>query len=404
VEAHVATDDHDEDERPSAAPGSGETGAPAEPASPPPAAADDLGADTAAADDLTAAAEGTVEDLAAEAAGGRSSDPVADASGTGAPDIEATDALRTGGEGGTDTGGAGGGEFSWGGFDPVAGVRALGEMQLRGLRAAGEIVERLVSMVDGDENGTAEPAADAGAGSGPRATGPSAAGRAGAGADRPSANAGWITGALGEAVPWATGRGRRTGPSGGDRLAEGLAQVWGELATRSLQGVVASALGDLADALTGEGAERGRGRFRTDPPTAATPGGGAEGPLAVDVGTGTASGRIDLVVSGRPGRSGAPGRARAATVELWLHNATGHVRRDVRFDAGELRRHDGRVLGATLACDPTVVDEMPARSNRGVAVTLGPLADDDAPGTYHGVLLVAGLPEVALPVRVVVDT
>jgi hypothetical protein len=355
----------------------------------------------AGGDDLPASAGGG-DDLAPEVAGGGSGDSGAGTAATGARDEEANGATA-GDPGGTGPGGSGSGEFSWGGFDPVAGVRALGEMQLRGLRAAGEVVERLVSIVERDETGTAEPAGDAGAGSGTRgATGPPAADSGGAGATSPWANAPWGPRGLGEAVPWATGRGGRTGGSGGNRFAEGLAQVWGELATRSLQGLVASALGDLAGAVTGEVAERG-GRATTAAPKTGGPG-GADGPLAVDVGTGTASGRVDLVVAGRPGRSGPPRRGPAGTTELWLHNATGEVRRDVRFDAGELRRHDGRVLGATLACDPPAVDEMPARSNRGVVVRLGPLADDDAPGTYHGVLLVAGLPEVALPVRVVVET
>jgi hypothetical protein len=37
-------------------------------------------------------------------------------------------------------------------FDPVANARALQQVQRRGLKAAGELVDRLVSVVDGDED------------------------------------------------------------------------------------------------------------------------------------------------------------------------------------------------------------------------------------------------------------
>lgn len=38
-------------------------------------------------------------------------------------------------------------------FDPAANLRALGEIQQRGLQAAGDLVDRMVKAVDGDENG-----------------------------------------------------------------------------------------------------------------------------------------------------------------------------------------------------------------------------------------------------------
>ncbi len=45
----------------------------------------------------------------------------------------------------------GGGGLPWASvFDPVANARALEQIQRRGLRAAGELVDRLVSVVDGD--------------------------------------------------------------------------------------------------------------------------------------------------------------------------------------------------------------------------------------------------------------
>jgi hypothetical protein len=42
-------------------------------------------------------------------------------------------------------------------FDPAANVRALGEIQKRGLRAAGDVVDRLVRSVDGEHTPTDQP-------------------------------------------------------------------------------------------------------------------------------------------------------------------------------------------------------------------------------------------------------
>jgi hypothetical protein len=45
------------------------------------------------------------------------------------------------------TGNDGGSRSPW--FDPVAGAKALGDIQAQGLRAAGDLVDRLVHLVDG---------------------------------------------------------------------------------------------------------------------------------------------------------------------------------------------------------------------------------------------------------------
>ncbi len=42
-------------------------------------------------------------------------------------------------------------------FDPAANLRAFGEIQQRGLQAAGDLVDRMVKAVDGDGNGEAAP-------------------------------------------------------------------------------------------------------------------------------------------------------------------------------------------------------------------------------------------------------
>jgi hypothetical protein len=160
-----------------------------------------------------------------------------------------------------------------------------------------------------------------------------------------------------------------------------------------LRGLVGSALADMVRP-PGEAAG----------PSSPVAGARAGEPAGVDLGTGEGWGAIDLVV--RPGapRRG-PAAGRDATAEVWLRNDTAEPVPGVRVHATELRRHDGRVLAAGLAVDPAEVGELPARSSRGIIVAPGPpspTAGGDEPGTYHGVLLVAGAPEAALPVRVVV--
>ena len=197
-------------------------------------------------------------------------------------------------------------------LDPVQGARALGEIQRRGLRAAGELVDRLITAVDGD---AVEPETPTGGGAGPAPGSPSVE----------------------------------------------LVRVWLDLVQRGL-GLVSGA-----------------------------PGASPTGVATADLGAGTTTGtvRIRLDVRGR------------GATEVWLHNGTAEPIDGLALHCGELRAADGGTLPATaLRFDPPELDELPARSSRGIVVEADAAAT--ASGTYRGVILLAGAPDVWLPLEVTV--
>lgn len=93
--------------------------------------------------------------------------------------------------------------------------------------------------------------------------------------------------------------------------------------------------------------------------------------------------------------------AGSATGEVWLHNGGSEDRGKIRLRCSDLLAHDGTVLAASvLRFEPDVVP-MPARSSRGVTAEVD-LGEDAAPGTYRGMLVADGQPDVWLPVELVV--
>jgi hypothetical protein len=87
--------------------------------------------------------------------------------------------------------------------------------------------------------------------------------------------------------------------------------------------------------------------------------------------------------------------------ELWLHNGTTTAIGPLQFHTGELRSADGEILAATVAYDPHSVESLPARSSRGIGVSIekdGELAS----GTYRGLIQIAGAQQVWLTIEVVV--
>jgi hypothetical protein len=99
----------------------------------------------------------------------------------------------------------------------------------------------------------------------------------------------------------------------------------------------------------------------------------------------------------RPAPPSDGGTDRAAA-EVWLHNGSAADYSEVALHCGDLRASDGAVLSAaSVRFDPSVVD-LPARSSRGVAVSV---SADVPPGTYRGVVLAAGVPDAWLPIEVV---
>jgi hypothetical protein len=250
------------------------------------------------------------------------------------------------------------GERPWSSlFDPAANVRALGDIQRRGLQAAGELVDRLVGDADG--HAAATPADDSETGA----------------PDRDHGDGHEPQGAHGA-----------HGAPGRSPAAAQLFQVWVDLLQRGLQAVTDATV--TAVAPTSSNGHRG---------------------ATVDLGAGLTTGTVRIDAAGgdggsrggdvKDGRSG-DGHAEA---EVWLHNGTAEPRADVSLHCGDLRAHDGSLLPAgAVRFDPDRVDGLPARSSRGVVVSAVLHADQPA-GVYRGVILATGVPDAWLPLEIVVD-
>jgi hypothetical protein len=261
-------------------------------------------------------------------------------------------------------------------LDPAANARALGEIQRRGLRAAGELVDRLIGAVDGDGHGKAAATADGSDGL-ERSDGSD-------GSERSDGAEGSV-GVEGSDGPDGVDGSRRAAGSPGESVASppaDLLQLWMDVFQRGLQAMAAMARPDGAHAA----------------------GGGAI--ATADVGRGTVTGAVHVTVGAdrsgvvAAGSNGQPGRTGSA--EVWLHNGTSEARSGLRLHTGDLRTHDGSTLPASaLHFDPPSLDELPARSSRGVVVT-AEVADGTPGGVYRGVLLVAAAPDVWLPIVVTV--
>lgn len=90
-----------------------------------------------------------------------------------------------------------------------------------------------------------------------------------------------------------------------------------------------------------------------------------------------------------------------ATAEVWLHNRSTADFGDVELRCSDLLSAEGNIFQAeSVTLQPTSVP-MPARSSRGVAVTV-PVADHVRAGVYRGTLLVVGHPTLWLPVTLTV--
>lgn len=96
----------------------------------------------------------------------------------------------------------------------------------------------------------------------------------------------------------------------------------------------------------------------------------------------------------------APG---AATAEVWLHNRGAVDMGKVALRCGDLLSHDGTVVAArVMRFEPDIVP-MPARSCRGVTVEAD-IDENVAPGSYRGMLVADGHPDLWLPIELVVKS
>jgi hypothetical protein len=122
------------------------------------------------------------------------------------------------------------------------------------------------------------------------------------------------------------------------------------------------------------------------------PAGDAEADTAsLDFAAAQATGRLQLCTV-------TPG---SATAEVWLHNRGPADIGKVALRCGDLLSHDGTVVAARqLRFEPDIVP-MPARSSRGVTIEVD-IDENVAPGSYRGMLVADGHPDVWLPIELIV--
>ena len=231
-------------------------------------------------------------------------------------------------------------------FDPLAALRAMGDVQRAGLEAAAAVVERILELgrhgtrmpysfhlpaqpVDGtDSNGADAP-------------------------NRADADESADTAAGADAEADRTREARRLRADG-----ERLLEWWGEW------------MRVLLDAAM-DGAEAGV----AERSAAAAPAG--DHPL-----------RLGPVKAGHP----ASGRA-------WVHILDGPPGPPARLSATAFTAHDGATIEARAASfEPPMLDSYDLRSSHELVVTVA-VPVETAPGAYYGHILATGLPEVSLAVR-----
>jgi hypothetical protein len=98
----------------------------------------------------------------------------------------------------------------------------------------------------------------------------------------------------------------------------------------------------------------------------------------------------------------APGGRTSARV--WLHNTTASAATDVRPWCPGMTGHSGASLpSSSVTCAPARIERLGPDASSELLVTVS-VGEDTPPGTYHGQLLVDGLPDVVFPLRTTVMT
>jgi hypothetical protein len=230
-------------------------------------------------------------------------------------------------------------------FDPLAALRAMGDVQRAGLEAAAAVVERMLEL---GRHGARMPYSfhlPAQPVDGEHSNGGDAVG--GADVDHETDA---LTGADAEAD---RAREVRRLRADGERLLE----LWGEWMRVLLDAV--------AD--------------------------GAEGGVAGQNGAARAK---DQLLRLGPVKAGHPVSARA-----WLHVLDGPPGPPARLSATAFTAHDGAAIEArATSFKPPLLDSFNLRSSHELVVTVA-VPEGTRPGAYHGHILATGIPEVSLAVR-----
>jgi hypothetical protein len=227
-------------------------------------------------------------------------------------------------------------------FDPLAAMRAMGEVQRAGLEAAASVVERILEL---GRHGARMPYSfhlPAQPVDGTRVNGADGSN----GADQEE---GSDTDADAEADRAREARRLRAD-------SERLLEWWGEWMRVLLDAAVDGAEAGVAERTTAHGGEQ--------------------------------SLRLGPVKAGDQ----ASGRA-------WVHVLDGPPGPCARLRATAFTAHDGAAIEArTASFEPPMLDSFELRSSHDVVVTVA-VPPGTPPGAYHGHILAAGLPEVGLAVR-----
>jgi hypothetical protein len=94
----------------------------------------------------------------------------------------------------------------------------------------------------------------------------------------------------------------------------------------------------------------------------------------------------------------APGGRSSA--RIWVHNTTSSSASTLRPWATGVTNHAGRsLLPEAVTFDPERVERVDPGESRALVAMLK-VPPDATPGSYHGLVLIEGLPDVALPVLV----
>jgi hypothetical protein len=234
-------------------------------------------------------------------------------------------------------------------FDPLAALRAMGDVQRAGLEAAASVVERILEL---GRHGARMPYSfhlPAQPVDGTDSNGARAVDRADAEGDADTAGTDPAAGADTEAD---RAREVRRLRADGERLLE----WWGEWMRVLLDAAV-------------DGAEAG------------------------------AAEREATTGEDRPLRLGPVQAGHRASGRAWVHILDGPPGPPARLSATALTAHDGGTIEAGAASfEPPMLDSFDLRSSHELGVTVAVPAGT-RPGAYHGHILAVGLPEVCLAVR-----
>jgi hypothetical protein len=93
----------------------------------------------------------------------------------------------------------------------------------------------------------------------------------------------------------------------------------------------------------------------------------------------------------------------AVAVELWFHNPSAQTLGPIRMAVDDLCTSAGATLaGDRIRFEPSEIDEVAARSARGLAVTIAITNGPLEPGRYNGTVRVEGVPGLVIPLGIAV--